>query len=170
MADSENNVDDIFELDRIRRLIDLMKEHGLTEVDLRQGDQQIRLARADETPVVGTAFPTMIPTVPQPIAPAPVATPSPVEVESSQPAEDENIITINAPMVGTFYCRPNPNADAYVKVGDHVNEDTTVCIIEAMKVFNEIPAEVSGRVVAILVDDDEPLEFGKPLFKIDTSN
>ena len=170
MADSENNIDDIFELDRIRRLIDLMKEHGLTEVDLRQGDQQIRLARADETPVVGTSFPTMIPTVPQPIAPAPVATPSPVEVESSQPAEDENIITINAPMVGTFYCRPNPNADAYVKVGDHVNEDTTVCIIEAMKVFNEIPAEVSGRVVAILVDDDEPLEFGKPLFKIDTSN
>ena len=73
-------------------------------------------------------------------------------------------------MVGTFYSRPNPNADAYVKVGDHVNEDTTVCIIEAMKVFNEIPAEVSGRVVAILVDDDEPLEFGKPLFKIDTSN
>jgi len=167
MADSENNIDDIFELDRIRRLIDLMKEHGLTEVDLRQGDQQIRLARADETPVVGTSFPTMIPTVPQPIAPAPVA---PAEVESSQPADDENIITIDAPMVGTFYSRPNPNADAYVKVGDHVNEDTTICIIEAMKVFNEIPAEVSGRVVAILVDDDEPLEFGKPLFKIDTSN
>jgi acetyl-CoA carboxylase biotin carboxyl carrier protein len=175
MADSENNVDDIFELDRIRRLIDLMKEHGLTEVDLRQGDQQIRLARADERPVVGTSFPAMIPTVPQPIAPqpiapAPVATSPPAEVESSQPVDDENIITIKAPMVGTFYCRPNPNADAYVKVGDHVNEDTTICIIEAMKVFNEIPAEVSGRVVAILVDDDEPLEFGKPLFKIDTSN
>ena len=83
---------------------------------------------------------------------------------------DENIVTINAPMVGTFYSRPNPNSDAYVKVGDHVSNDTTVCIIEAMKVFNEIPAEVSGRVVAILVDDDEPLEFGKPLFKIDTSN
>jgi len=167
MADSENNVDDIFELDRIRRLIDLMKEHGLTEVDLQQGDQQIRLARTTETPMTGASFPTMIPAVPQPVAP--VATPPAAEVDSSQPADDENIVTINAPMVGTFYSKPNPNTDSYVKVGDHVNQDTTVCIIEAMKVFNEIPAEVSGRVVAILVDDDEPLEFGKPLFKIDTS-
>ena len=170
MADSKNSVDDIFELDRIRRLIDLMKEHGLTEVDLQQGDQQIRLARGTETPLAGAAFPTMIPAAPQPVAPAPVATPAAVEADSSQPADDENIVTITAPMVGTFYSKPNPNADSYVKVGDHVNKDTTICIIEAMKVFNEIPAEVSGRVVAILVDDDEPLEFGKPLFKIDTSN
>ena len=170
MVDSKNSVDDIFELDRIRRLIDLMKEHGLTEVDLQQGDQQIRLARGTETPLTGAAFPTMIPAAPQPIAPAPATTPAATEADSSQPADDENIVTINAPMVGTFYSRPNPNADSYVKVGDHVSKDTTICIIEAMKVFNEIPAEVSGRVVAILVDDDEPLEFGKPLFKIDTSN
>ena len=166
MADSKKSVDDIFELDRIRRLIDLMKEHGLTEVDLQQGDQQIRLARGGETSVAGAAFPAMVPAVPQPVAPA--ATPA--AAADSAPADDENIVTINAPMVGTFYSRPNPNSDAYVKVGDHVSNDTTVCIIEAMKVFNEIPAEVSGRVVAILVDDDEPLEFGKPLFKIDTSN
>ena len=162
MADSKKSVDDIFELDRIRRLIDLMKEHGLTEVDLQQGDQQIRLARGGETAVAGAAFPAMVPAAPQPVAPAAAA--------DSAPADDENIVTINAPMVGTFYSRPNPNSDAYVKVGDHVSNDTTVCIIEAMKVFNEIPAEVSGRVVAILVDDDDPLEFGKPLFKIDTSN
>jgi len=162
MADSKKSVDDIFELDRIRRLIDLMKEHGLTEVDLQQGDQQIRLARGGEPAVAGAAFPAMVPAAPQPVAPAAAA--------DSAPADDENIVTINAPMVGTFYSRPNPNSDAYVKVGDHVSNDTTVCIIEAMKVFNEIPAEVSGRVVAILVDDDEPLEFGKPLFKIDTSN
>jgi len=168
MADSENSVDDIFELDRIRRLIDLMKEHGLTEVDLQQGDQQIRLARGTETPLAGAAFPTMIPAAPQPVAPAPATTPA--DEADSQPADDENIVTITAPMVGTFYSKPNPNADSYVKVGDHVSKDTTICIIEAMKVFNEIPAEVSGRVVAILVDDDEPLEFGKPLFKIDTSN
>ena len=162
MADSKKSVDDIFELDRIRRLIDLMKEHGLTEVDLQQGDQQIRLARGGEASVAGAAYPAMVPAAPQPVAPA--------AASDSAPADDENIVTINAPMVGTFYSRPNPNSDAYVKVGDHVSNDTTVCIIEAMKVFNEIPAEVSGRVVAILVDDDEPLEFGKPLFKIDTSN
>ena len=84
-------------------------------------------------------------------------------------AEGANIVYIKSPMVGTFYSRPNPNAASYVKVGDHVEPDKTVCIIEAMKVFNEIPAEVSGRVVALLVNDEEPVEFGKPLFKIDTS-
>ena len=170
MADSENNIDDIFELDRVRRLIDLMKEHGLTEVDLRQGDQQIRLARTQDNPVAGSMIPTMMPAAPVPVAPVPV-TPAPaVPAQVTEAAEEANITYIKAPMVGTFYSRANPNADAYVKIGDHVNEDSTVCIIEAMKVFNEIPAEVRGRVVAILVDDDEPLEFGKPLFKIDTSN
>lgn len=168
MADSENNIDDIFELDRVRRLIDLMKEHGLTEVDLRQGDQQIRLARTQDNPVAGSMIPTMIPAAQVPVAAAAPA--PPVPAQATEAAEEANITYIKAPMVGTFYSRANPNADAYVKIGDHVNEDSTVCIIEAMKVFNEIPAEVRGRVVAIMVDDDEPLEFGKPMFKIDTSN
>ena len=72
-------------------------------------------------------------------------------------------------MVGTFYCRANPDAPPFVNVGDPVSAETTVCIIEAMKVFNEIPAEISGTIVAILVEDEEPVEFGKPLFKVDTS-
>ena len=164
MADSENNIDDIFELDRVRRLIDLMKEHGLTEVDLRQGDQQIRLARTQDNPAAAS----MIPAAQVPAAPAAAAPAAPAQ--ATEAAEEANIAYIKAPMVGTFYSRPNPDANSFVKIGDHVNEDSTVCIIEAMKVFNEIPAEVRGRVVAILVDDDEPLEFGKPLFKIDTSN
>ncbi|MEM7317354.1 MAG: biotin/lipoyl-containing protein, partial [Planctomycetota bacterium] len=71
-----------------------------------------------------------------------------------------------SPMVGTFYGRPNPESDSFVKVGQDISEDTTVCIIEAMKVFNEIAAEVSGKVVAVLVDNEEPVEFGKPLFKV----
>ena len=164
MADSENNIDDIFELDRVRRLIDLMKEHGLTEVDLRQGDQQIRLARTQDNPAAAS----MIPAAQVPVAPVAAAPAAPAQ--ATEAAEEANIAYIKAPMVGTFYSRPNPDANSFVKIGDHVNEDSTVCIIEAMKVFNEIPAEVRGRVVAILVDDDEPLEFGKPLFKIDTSN
>jgi len=164
MADSENNIDDIFELDRVRRLIDLMKEHGLTEVDLRQGDQQIRLARTQDNPAAAA----MIPAAQVPVAPVAAAPAAPAQ--ATEAAEEANIAYIKAPMVGTFYSRPNPDADSFVKIGDHVNEDSTVCIIEAMKVFNEIPAEVRGRIVAILVDDDEPLEFGKPLFKIDTSN
>ena len=72
-------------------------------------------------------------------------------------------------MVGTFYSKPNPESPAFVNVGDSVNAETTICIIEAMKVFNEIPAGVSGKVVAVLVDNEEPVEFGKRLFKIDTS-
>ena len=154
MADSENNIDDIFELDRVRRLIDLMKEHGLTEVDLRQGDQQIRLARTQDNPAAAA----MIPAAQVPVAPVAAAPAAPAQ--ATEAAEEANIAYIKAPMVGTFYSRPNPDADSFVKIGDHVNEDSTVCIIEAMKVFNEIPAEVRGRIVAILVDDDVPLEFG----------
>ena len=71
-------------------------------------------------------------------------------------------------MVGTFYTRSNPKAEAYVRIGDMVSPESTVCIIEAMKVFNEIPAEVRGRIVAILADDEQPVEFGQPLFKVDT--
>jgi acetyl-CoA carboxylase biotin carboxyl carrier protein len=72
-------------------------------------------------------------------------------------------------MVGTFYSRPNPNAEPFVKIGDHVEPNSTVCIVEAMKMFNEIPAEVRGRIVAVLVGDEEPVDHGKPLFKVDTS-
>jgi acetyl-CoA carboxylase biotin carboxyl carrier protein len=72
-------------------------------------------------------------------------------------------------MVGTFYSKPNPTAEPFVKVGDHVDPERTICIIEAMKVFNEIPAEIRGRIVAVLVGDEESVEFGKPLFKVDTS-
>ena len=82
---------------------------------------------------------------------------------------DENIVVVKSPMVGTFYARANPNADPFVKIGDMVEPETTICIIEAMKVFNEIPAETRGKIVAVLVDDEEPVDHGRPLFKVDTS-
>jgi acetyl-CoA carboxylase biotin carboxyl carrier protein len=88
---------------------------------------------------------------------------------SGAAVEGPHITYIKSPMVGTFYSKPTPGAAAYVKAGDHVEPDKTVCIIEAMKVFNEIPAEVRGKIVAVLVNDEEPVEFGKPLFKVDTS-
>jgi len=158
MADSKPNVDDVFDFERIRQLIALMKEHGLTEIDLRQSDQQIRLCRAAPPPPP-----------PGPPAASPQA-PPPAEPATAEEAKDEaNIAYIRSPMVGTFYSRPNPNAEPYVRVGDHVEAETTVCIIEAMKVFNEIPAEVSGQIVAVLVEDEEPVEYGKPLYKVDTS-
>ena len=77
-------------------------------------------------------------------------------------------VEITAPMVGTFYASSNPDSPAFIKVGDSVGKDTTVCIVEAMKVFNEIPAEISGKIVAVLVNDQDPVDCGKPMFKVDT--
>lgn len=153
----------IFDMDRIRRLVELMKEHDLKEIDLQEDDQRIRLCRTtNEVMFAPQAMPA--PAYQQ----APQATP--VANMPAAPAGDAaNIIVIKSPMVGTFYLRPNPKSEAFVKVGDHIESSSTICIIEAMKVFNEIPAEVSGKVVAILVGDEEPVDFGKPLFKIETS-
>jgi len=80
---------------------------------------------------------------------------------------DDHLTVITSPMVGTYYSRANPNMEPYVKVGDVVEPETTICVIEAMKVFNEIPAETRGKIVAILVEDEEPIDFGRPLFKLD---
>jgi len=155
MSDSEANADDVFELERIRRLIELMKEHDLSEIDLRQAQHRIRLCRGS------LAEP--------PVRSLPVAAPALSAAPPLAAAEDEaHIIYIKSPMVGTFYSKSNPNAEPYVRVGDHIDAATTICIIEAMKVFNEIPAEVSGRVMAVLADDEEAVDFGRPLFKVDT--
>ena len=156
MADSQSQSSDVFEMDQLVRLIDLMKEHDLVEVDLQQGDKKIRLARAAATS-------------PVPLAVAPAAA-APAATDSPSPKDDPNIVTICSPMVGTFYSKANPDAEPYVKIGDSVDADTTICIVEAMKVFNEIPAEVRGRIVAVLVDNEEPVDHGRPLFKVDTSS
>ena len=148
---------DIFDIERIRRLVELMEEHDLAEVDLRQDEQQIKLCRGAAGGVV--AQPAVV------AAPAPVASPS----GDAAPVDGANIVTVKAPMVGTFYSKANPESEPFVKVGDSVSADSTICIVEAMKVFNEIPAEVSGKVVAVLAKDGEAVEFGKPLFKVDTS-
>ena len=157
MSELEQRAGDVFDLDQLRRLVELMEENELSEIDLRQLDQRIRLTRGapGAAPVLATSAP-----VPAPAAPATPAAPA---------GDPEHIAVVKSPMVGTFYSRPNPEASNYVKVGDHVSSDATICIIEAMKVFNEIPAEVSGEVVAILVDNEEAVEFGTPLFKVDTS-
>jgi acetyl-CoA carboxylase biotin carboxyl carrier protein len=154
---AKDKTPDVFAMDRILELIDLMKEHDLCEIDLKQDDEQIRLVRGGQ------------PVIPVAAAPAPAAPAAAPAATDSAPAADDNLITINSPMVGTFYSRPNPDSDSFVQIGDIVNDDTTVCIIEAMKVFNEIQAEVKGKIVAILVDDEEPVDVGKPLFKVDPS-
>lgn len=162
MTGSESRPGDIFSLDRIRKLVELMKEHDLREIDLKQEDQQIRLCRnvEESAPRVYASAPAPAP-VSHAQAPA-AAAPAPV-------AEGKNIAVIKSPMVGTFYSRPNPGAASFVNVGDRVTAEKTVCIVEAMKTFNEIPAEISGTIVAVLVEDGEFVDFDKPLFKVDTS-
>ena len=163
MTDAGPGGEGVFDLDRIRRLVDLMKQHDLARLDLRQGEQRIQLKRATESGTGGTA------SWAQPSAQEPVPLAASVAVTHGDASGDADYLTfVKSPMVGTFYAKSNPDAEPFVKVGDLVSPDTTVCIVEAMKVFNEIPADVSGRIVAMLVESEEPVEFGKPLFKVDT--
>jgi acetyl-CoA carboxylase biotin carboxyl carrier protein len=153
---------DIFDVRRVRRLVELMIEHELTEIDLRQADQRIRLKKGGDQVI------TMAPAAAQaPVAAAPAAPAAP-SAPAAAKVDDASIVTIKSPMVGTFYTAPSPESPPFVKVGDHISAKSTVCVIEAMKVFNEIPSDVSGQVVAVLVDNGEPVEYGHPLFKIDT--
>jgi acetyl-CoA carboxylase biotin carboxyl carrier protein len=152
---------DIFDVRKIRRLVELMKEHDLSEIDLQQGEVRIQLRRPGTIPAtVAAPVVTMAPALSaRPASESEVATPG---------AKADDAAVIKSPMVGTFYAASDPDSPPYVKVGDHVGPDTTVCIVEAMKVFNQIPAEISGRIVAVLVENGAPVEFGQPLFKVNT--
>ncbi|NOY29978.1 MAG: acetyl-CoA carboxylase biotin carboxyl carrier protein [Planctomycetes bacterium] len=152
---------DVFDVRKVRRLVELMNEHDLGEIDLRQGDQRIRLRRGQE-PVVAMVAPPAV-------AQAPAA-PAPSGDSSATPAEDPNAIYITSPMVGTFYSASTPEDPPLVKVGDQVGSDTVVCILEAMKVFNEIPAECSGSIVAILVENGDAIEYGQKLFRLEPAS
>ncbi len=165
MAASSSNPD-VFDVRKIRRLIELMNEHDLTEMNLRQGDMRIQLRRGGDAGVSAAVA------LPSPVAAAPSPAPAAASEASAKAGgtggDSAAIVEITSPMVGTFYSSPDPDSAPYVKVGDHVGQDTTVCIVEAMKVFNEIQAEVSGTIAAVLVESGEPVEFGQPLFKVDT--
>jgi acetyl-CoA carboxylase biotin carboxyl carrier protein len=149
---------DIFDVKKVRQLIELMKEHDLSELDLRQADHRVKIRRGGEV-VAYTG-----PVAPAPVAAAPAAAPAAAALAA---AADTRMLVIKSPMVGTFYKASGPDSPAFVKVGDRIGPEKTVCIIEAMKVFNEIPAGVSGQVVAILVENGAPVEFGQPLIKVE---
>jgi len=143
------------DLDAIRQLLTLMDEHGLAELEIEHQDMAVRLRKAGQTP----------PPVPVAVA-APAAVPVPAAPEPAPQPEQESLPTINSPMVGTFYEAPSPEADPFIRVGDYVEDSTVVCIVEAMKVFNEIRAEMSGTIEAVLVKNAEPVEYGQPLFVV----
>ncbi len=158
--------DGVFTLEGVRFLVELMKENNVSELDWEQGDARLKLRRGAIAPVVD-AIPAVVPVAaPAPSAAPAVAAPS-VSKAFAEDADAKFIKTIDSPMVGTFYASPSPKAAPFVQVGDVVGPEKTVCILEAMKVFNEIQAEISGKIVAVLVKNGDPVEFGAPLFKVD---
>ncbi len=163
MSEENQSSHDPVDLDRLKELIALMEKHGLTEVDLRRGDQRWKLRRGpDEVTHVVPAAP--YPSAPVPLPATPAVTETPAEPAGEAP--DAGTVEIVSPTVGTFYAAPSPDDPPFVEVGTKVAADTIVCTVEAMKVFNQIPAEVSGTITEILVTNGDPVEFGQALFRV----
>ncbi len=158
-------------LEELRELITLMLDNGLVELELEREEFRVRLRRdsvhsgAVQYAQIPVAAPIPAP-VPDP-APAPAPAPShPGSQSTPATSQDQDLHVIPSPIVGTFYRSPSPNADPFIKIGSNVEADTVVCIIEAMKLMNEIQAEASGEVVKIYVENGQPVEYGQPLFGI----
>jgi acetyl-CoA carboxylase biotin carboxyl carrier protein len=159
-TNSTSGGNEVFDVRKIRRFVELMNEHELSEIDLRQGEQRIRLRRGPElTTSASGPVVTMAPTTQAPPPEAPAEAPSTSESSSAQ--------YITSPMVGTFFTAAGPESAPFAKVGDQVGPETTVCIVEAMKVFNEIPAGCGGKISAVLVENGDSVEFGQKLFKVE---
>ena len=156
---------DVFDTQKVRRYAQIMKEFGLCELNLQDCETHISLKSAVAcAPTVAPVPVQAIPAAVSPVVPA-AAPAAPVEV--SPAAENQNVKTIDSPIVGTFYSKPNPNSPAFVNVGDMVQEGKTVCIIEAMKVMNQLPAPISGKLLEVLVKDGDAVDVGKPLFRVE---
>lgn len=155
--------------DEIKDLIKLVSKTGLGKVQIEKEDFQLTISgnknsKAEQPIIVQSPQPMMA--APAPAAPAPLAE-APAKEKSAAPAEDDNLITVNSPMIGTFYRSPGPEKDSFVNVGSTFNVGDKLCIIEAMKTFNEIEAEVSGKIVKVLVDDASPVDYDQPLFLVE---
>ncbi|HIY01151.1 MAG TPA: acetyl-CoA carboxylase biotin carboxyl carrier protein [Candidatus Blautia faecipullorum] len=144
------------DLEKIEGLVKIIENSSLTEFTLKEGDLKITMSKLDNPPVVAAGMPVA---AAAPGAPAPEA--APVEAE----AEDEPLF-ITSPIVGTFYSAPAPDAPAFVKVGDQVKNGQTVCILEAMKLMNEIQSEFDCEIEAVLVSNEQKVEYGQPLFRV----
>nr|WP_322623786.1 acetyl-CoA carboxylase biotin carboxyl carrier protein [uncultured Flavobacterium sp.] len=153
----------------IQNLIKFVAKSGATEVKLEMDDFKITIKTTTEGAQEATAFVQHIP-VAQPAA-VPAAPAAAAPVAPAAPAADENAkyITVKSPIIGTLYRKPSPDKPAFVEVGSTISKGDVVCVIEAMKLFNEIESEVSGKIVKVLVDDASPVEFDQPLFLVDPS-
>ncbi len=148
---------------KVKKLIELLEESAISEIEIKEGEESVRISRANSAPAY----------VPPP-APVPLAAPPPVAAATAAapeaPATEAEIdgTVINSPMVGTFYASPSPGAPAFIKAGQSIKPGDTICIVEAMKILNQIESEVSGVVKQVLVEDGQPVEFGEPLMIVET--
>jgi len=146
------------DLRKLKKLIDLVQESGIAELEITEGEEKVKIVKGGVVSV--SAAPIMAMPAAAPVAAAPAAAPAAAEA----PDAGQEGHVVKAPMVGTFYRSPSPDAKAFVEVGQAVKEGDTICIIEAMKLMNEIEADASGVVKAILVENGQPVEYGQPLF------
>ena len=160
----------MMDIRKLKELVRLMVANELTELDLRDQEQQVSIRRpsssehASVSGVPGVAsVPVAAPVAP---APAPAQAQATTQVATTPSPEEEGLLVIESPMVGTFYSTPSPEKPAFVSVGDKVEPDTVICLIEAMKIFNEIKSELTGSVAKILVNNGDSVEFGQPIMLI----
>jgi len=155
------------DLRKIKKLIELLEESQLAEIEIHEGEESVRLIRHHPQPAAPQAIHLPASAAP---APAPAAQPSPSPSQTDAPDDGGSALpdgeVVRSPMVGTFYSSPNPDTDAFVAVGSEVSAGDTLRLIEAMKMFNQIESEMSGTVIAVLVEDGQPVEFDEPLFVI----
>lgn len=160
------------ELKEIQNLIKFVAKSGASEVKLEMGDVKITIrtgSDSDTTIVQQVPVPAQVAPTPTPVVPVAAAEPAPAEPVSEKPSDDSKYVTVKSPIIGTFYRKPAPDKPPFVEVGATVGEGDVLCVIEAMKLFNEIESEVSGKIVKVLVDDSSPVEFDQPLFLVDPS-
>jgi len=150
MAEAQNEGQSTLPLDEVRRLVDLLKESGVGEIQVRQGELEVTVKALPEAPAARSA-----------------AVPEALEVVAGEPTPEENgLHAVLSPLVGTFFRSPGPGESAYVEIGDRVVAGQTLCIVEAMKLMNEIPADVDGEVVEVLAENSGGVQYGQPLFHL----
>ncbi len=150
------------QLDKLKQIIEIMKAHNLVEVRIKQGEDEVSVKKDQPqiigVPAAGINMPTAMP--------APVASSSSPAEPSAEAAKQEKLAEIKSPLVGTFYSQSSPDSEPFVEVGSHVEPETVVCIIEAMKVMNEIKAETAGTIAEIVAANGEAVEYGRVLFRV----
>jgi len=154
--------ENMMEIDKIEALVKILENSSLTTMTVKDGEFKISLSKLDNPPVVATSAPAASVAMPMQTTATPVSVPN----GASASEDDENEVNITSPIVGTFYSAAGPEIPAYVKVGDHVKAGDTVCIVEAMKMMNEITADYDCEILAVLVSNEQKVEYGEPLFRV----